>query len=248
MNRSSATQSSSNSIVVACLGESLTKGEVSYDWVGDLQSRPQNAAIRFVNLGVGGDHSYNALQRLPQVIQCRPHKVVVLIGAGDVISTMSPTRDRVFRIWKRLPQKHSLKWFEENIRQIVSRLKHETTAQVALCSLPLAGEDPESEVNRRAREYSMIIQQIADKENVSYIPFYERMHEQVAASPGRAFTSNFLSDFLAQCRAAFKILVLHQNLNEVGQQSGWRFHTDGLHFNSRSGKILADLVQKFVAV
>ncbi len=236
-----------NSMVVACLGESLTKGEVSYDWIADLQSRPQNASIRFVNLGVGGDHTYNALKRLPQVIQCHPDKVVVLIGAGDVICTLSATRDRVFRIWKRLPQKHSLKWFDENIRQIVIKLKRETTARVALCSLPLIGEDPESEVNRRIREYSMVIKQIATEEKVSYIPFSERMHEQVAASPGRAFVSNFLSDFLSQCRAAFKILVLHMSLDEVGMQSGWRFHTDGIHLSSRSGKILTDLVQEFVA-
>jgi D-arabinose 1-dehydrogenase-like Zn-dependent alcohol dehydrogenase len=127
----------------------------TYDII-DLQPRPQNAVICFVNLGVGGDHTYNALKRLPQVIQCHPDKVVVLIGAGDVICTMSATRDRVFRIWKHLPQKHSRKWFEENIRQIASRLKNETTARVALCSLPLAGEDPEAEINRRSREYSMI--------------------------------------------------------------------------------------------
>ena len=55
---------------------------MSYDWIADLQSRPQNASIRFVNLGVGGDPAYSALKRLPQVIQCRPDKVVVLIGAG----------------------------------------------------------------------------------------------------------------------------------------------------------------------
>lgn len=235
------------SMGVVCLGESLTKGEMSYDWVSDLSSRPQNASIRFVNLGVGGDHTYNALQRLPQVIQCKPDKVVVLIGAGDVVSTMSPTRDRVFRIWKRLPQKHTLRWFEENIRQIVRGLKDETTAQIALCSLPLAGEDPESEVNRRIREYSIVIKQIANEENVKYIPFYERMHEQIVASPGRAFTSNFVIDFLSQCRAAFKILLLHKDLDEVGRQAGWKFHVDGLHLNSRSGKILADLVQEFVS-
>ncbi len=87
----------------------------------------------------------------------------------------------------------------------------------------------------------------SNEENVSYIPFYERMHEQVVASPGRAFVSNFLSDFLSQCQAAFKILVLHRSLDEVGMQSGWRFHVDGVHLNSRGGKILADLVQEFVA-
>jgi ribonuclease D len=34
------TQTSLDSLVVAYLGESLTKGEVSYDWIADLQSRP----------------------------------------------------------------------------------------------------------------------------------------------------------------------------------------------------------------
>jgi hypothetical protein len=47
--------------------------------------------------------------------------------------------------------------------------------------------------------YMSIIKQIANEESVSYIPFHERMYEQVVASPGRAFTSNFLSDFLSQC-------------------------------------------------
>jgi lysophospholipase L1-like esterase len=234
-------------MIIACLGESLTKGEVSYNWIGGLQTHPQNAGIRFINLGVGGDHSYNALKRVPQVIKCRPDKVVILIGAGDIACTMSAARDLVFRIWKRLPQKHSIEWCAENIQSIVERLKNETTAKIALCSLPLAGEDPESEINRRAKECSMLIKQISEEERISYIPFYERMYEQVTAFPGRAFNPNFLFDFISQCRAAFKILLLHnKDLDKIGQQAGWRFHVDGLHLNTRSGKILENLVQEFL--
>jgi lysophospholipase L1-like esterase len=234
-------------MVVACLGESLTKGEVSYNWIGGLQTRPQNAGIRFINLGVGGDHSYNALQRVPQVIQYRPDKVVVLIGAGDVACTMSTVRDSVFRVWKRIPRKHSNEQCVENIQSIVTRLKNETKAKIALCSLPLAGENPESAINIRAKECSALIKKVAGKEKIYYIPFYERMYEQIAASPGRAFNSNFLFDFISQCRAAFKILLLHnKDLDKIGQQAGWRFHVDGLHLNTRSGKILENLVQEFL--
>ena len=151
MSGSSATQTSSNSVplrngvpfrngIVACLGASLTAAEVSYDWIGDLESRPQNASIRFVNLGVGGDLVYNALKRVPQVIQCRPNKVVVLVGGNDVLAVIDPIMRHLYGPWKRLPQKPSPKWFEENVRQIVSRLKNETTARVALGSLPIFGE------------------------------------------------------------------------------------------------------------
>ena len=233
--------------VVACLGESLTKGEISYNWVADLQARPENASVRFVNLGVGGDHSYNALKRLPQVIECRPDKVVVLIGAGDAVSTLSPARDRVFRIWKRLPRKHSAEWFAENMRRIAARLKSETAARIALCSLPLIGEDPDSETNQRIAEFSEIVRRTAAEERVEYLPFFERMHDQVAAAPGRAFDSNFLADVVSQSRGAVDILLRHESLDAVGEKYGWRFHVDGLHLNGRSGRILADLVQEFVS-
>lgn len=126
-------------------------------------------------------------------------------------------------------------------------MKNETQARVALCSLPLAGEVPDSEVNIRMKEYSMAIKQIAQEENIIYLPFYEQMYDQIAVSPGRAFISNFLYDFLSQCKAAIKILILHKKLDEVGQQNGWLFHVDGVHLNSRSGKILANLVQNFIA-
>ncbi|MCP4541363.1 MAG: hypothetical protein GY832_29890 [Chloroflexi bacterium] len=236
---------SSRNSTVACLGESLTKGgEINYDWISDLESRPQNTSVRFVNLGVGGDLSYNALKRLPQVIQCHPNKVIVLIGSADVSMRICPTMRRLLGIWKRLPQKPSPKWCEENVRQIANRLKNETTARVALCSLPVIGEAPESEANRRIGEYSAIIKRIAREENVDYIPYYERMNEQIVASPGRAFTG---SVFLSMCQAAFKIYVLRESLDEVGEQNDWRFHVDGIHLNSRGGKILADLVQEFVA-
>jgi hypothetical protein len=28
--------------------------------------------------------------------------------------------------------------------------------------------------------------------------------------------------------------------------NGWRFHSDGVHLNSRGGMLLADLVQEFI--
>jgi lysophospholipase L1-like esterase len=252
MNRSPAVDTFSDNMVVACLGASHTEAKAggSYDWIGDLQSRPQNASIRFVNLGVGGDLAYSALKRLPQVIQCCPNKVVVLIGTNDVVTSIFPNARRFLGTWKRIPQEPSPEWYGENLRLIVSRLKNETTAQVALCSLAVIGEDPESmdicqqEVNRCIEEYSVIIKRIASEERVSYIPFYERMHEQIIASPGRAFTE---FSFLSMYRDAFKLLVLHKSLDEIGKQNGWRFLSDGIHLNSRSGKILANLVQEFVA-
>jgi lysophospholipase L1-like esterase len=236
--------------VVACLGASATDATGSYDWIRDLALRPKNASLRFYRFAEGGDLAYNGLQRLPDIVNCHPDYVIVLLGDNDVLALISKKVAQFDRLTKHLPGPPSTEWYRENIQAIVSRLKSDTSARIALCSLIPIGEDPDSskpfqaEANRRIEEYSAILKDIAREEAVSYLPFYERMHELILASPGRAFTS---FDFLPFYRDVFRQFVLHKNHDEIGQLNGWRFHRDGIHLNSLSGKLLADLVQEFLS-
>ena len=79
---------------------------------------------------------------------------------------------------------------------------------------------------------------------MSYLPLYERLRDLIRASPGRAFTS---FEFLPFYRDAFRQFVLRKSNDEIGQLNGWRFHRDGIHLNSRSGTLLADLAQEFIS-
>ncbi|GHO80441.1 hypothetical protein KSD_82120 [Ktedonobacter sp. SOSP1-85] len=235
--------------IVACLGASATDAAGSYDWIRDLAQRPQNTSLRFYRFAEGGDLAYNGLQRVPAIINSHPDYVIVLLGENDVLALIAPKHAQFVRLTKHLPAEPSPQWFREAMQTVVRRLKGETQAAVALCSLIPLGEDPNSanpfqaEANRRIEEYSAIIKDIAREEKVGYIPLYERMHELILASPGRAFTS---FDFLPLYRDIFRQFVLHKSNDEIGQLNGWRFHRDGLHLNSRSGKLLADLVQEFL--
>ena len=156
---------------------------------------------------------------------------------------------RIFRVWKHLPSKPTPEWYAENLRSIVRRLKNATSAEIGLCSLFPIGEAPESvnpvqrELNRRVAEYSAIIRQTACEEAVTYIPAYEAMQTQIVALPGRSFTS---FRFLAFYRDAWRRFVFGRTLDEIARLNGWRFHTDGIHLNTRGGMILADLVQQFI--
>jgi lysophospholipase L1-like esterase len=235
--------------VIACLGSSATAAKGSYDWIADLKSRPENAASRFFNFGVGGDLAYHALQRLPTVARCNPAKVVVLIGGNDVLVRASRKLRRLLGAWKRLPQEPSPEWFEENLRRIVHRVKFRLGARLALCSLQPMGEDPESQnslqklLNQLVHDYSGIIQGVAREEGAAYIPFYEGLSDAIRVSPGQALTDISISSMY---RDAFRHVVLHWSLDEVAARNGWRFHTDGIHLNTRGGRLLADLVQQFV--
>lgn len=84
---------------------------------------------------------------------------------------------------------------------------------------------------------------MARAENVGYIPFYERLHEQIAASPSRALIE---FHFLPIYRDTFRFFVLRRTSDEIAHMNGWRFHVDGVHLNRRGGVILADLVQEFL--
>jgi lysophospholipase L1-like esterase len=236
--------------IVACLGSSSTAGKgQAFNWIGELQQRPRNQHFRFHNFGVGGDLAYNALQRLPDVQACCPEKIVVLIGGNDVLALVSDKVRHFFRISKRLPAEPTPEWFRENLRAIVRRAKAETHAAIALCSLPPIGEDPlsthpfQSELNRRIEEYSAIIKEMARDESTGYIEVHEAMLARIMKSPGRAFTR---FRFLPFYRDAFRVLALRKSPDEIAEMNGWRFHTDGVHLNSRGGMIVADLVQEFI--
>jgi lysophospholipase L1-like esterase len=235
--------------IVACLGSSSTAGKgQAFNWINELERRPRNQRFHFYNFGVGGDLAYNALQRLPALLAVHPQKAVVWVGANDVLSSVSTKVRRFYQFSKHLPTNPSPEWFRENLQAIAHRLKSKTPA-VALCSLPPIGEDPvsrdpfQSELNRRIEEYSAIIREIAREEEVAYIAIHEAILAHIYGAPGRPFTS---FRFLPFYRDALRVLVLRKSPDEVAQLNGWRFHTDGIHLNSRGGMIAADLVQDFI--
>jgi lysophospholipase L1-like esterase len=239
------------SLIVACLGSSSTAGKgQAFNWIMELQRRLGERRVTFRNFGVGGDLAYNALQRLSNVVASHPKKIVVFIGGNDVLALVSTKVRTFFRISKRLPRDSSAEWFGENLRAIVLRLKAETSAAIALCSLPPIGEDPvsanpfQSELNRRIEEFSDIIRGIARQEGTDYIAIYETIVAEIMKSPRRRAFTGF--NFLPFYRDAVRTLVLRKSPDEVARINGWRFHTDGVHLNSRSGLIVADLVQKFI--
>ncbi|WP_375487543.1 SGNH/GDSL hydrolase family protein [uncultured Mycobacterium sp.] len=114
---------------VACLGWSTTASRGTYKWIDELEKRPQNGRFRFVNLGVGGDLSFNTVRRLDRVINVRPDRVIVLIGTNDVLASVFPSFRRFVRVWKRLSDEPSPARFEDNLTVVVRRLLQQDQCQ-----------------------------------------------------------------------------------------------------------------------
>jgi hypothetical protein len=75
------------------------------------------------------------------------------------------------------------------------RLRAETRARIALSSLGPIGESPDStdpnqrRLNDLVAKFSVAIKQVAAQHGTDYIPFYERLSAEIAASPGKALTT-----------------------------------------------------------
>jgi len=230
---------------VVCLGDSITRGKWSADWVGRLSREWGERGYRFVNAGGDAELAWNALERLDDAIRAKPDLVTVLLGTNDVNATLSPAIARWYVGRAKLPQEPTLAWYLETMERVVTRLSGETSARVGLCSLTLLGEDPGDPANKRMEEYSAGIRALARVRGAAYLPLHERLREHLTANPPRdpRPPRPGMGPIL---KARFKHSVLRRSWDDISRENGYGLLTDGIHLNDTAGGIVADLVVDFM--
>jgi lysophospholipase L1-like esterase len=222
---------------VACLGDSITKGMISYDWVRELSRKMPE--FRFLNHGINGDLAYNALQRLEPVIAAKPDVVVILLGTNDVLHAIPSIELRIKKT--NLPQKPDKDWFRKNLHEIIQLIQTRTTARILIASMPVIGEGLHHSSNHLVQQYNEIVRQTAEQYSLIYLPFHEALvqilEEEPVPNPIRLEES-----FSVVVKAMMRRLVLWQSYDTISDVYGLKLTTDTIHLNSRSGKILGDLV------
>ena len=229
---------------VVCLGDSLTRAQVSVDYIGMLTDRTAGRCA-FTNAGVNGDLAYNALQRLDPVIEMQPDVVTVLIGTNDANASLSEKNVRMMTKMKKLPIRPTLDWYRENLTAIVERLAKETSARIGLLSLPVLGQDLRSVPVGRAAEYSEVVRQTAEMYGVAYLPLYERQLEHLR-STGRRSGIAFTDGKTLSSRAAMQHFILRRSFDDISRRRGLELTTDFIHQNTRGATMIADVITDFL--
>lgn len=234
-----------NKHIVVCLGASIVRGQVSYNFVNLLEQRMTEDGFRFINAGVAGDQAYNVLMRLDSVIDYQPDFVIILVGTNDVTATLSPTLARISRLTRRFPQPPSAEFYKYNMVRIINTLKEKTSAKIALVSLPVLGEDLESIPNQRIKDHNALLKEIADEEQVGYLPVYELQEKylrEVQRGSGRPYESGGMLSIKALARH----YLLRQSFDEISRKHHFVLLTDGIHMNSRGATFIADEIESFL--
>jgi lysophospholipase L1-like esterase len=166
------------------------------------------------------------------------------------MASVFPKFRRFVRTWKRISEEPSPARFKDNLAIIVRRLQREAGARVALSSLAPLGEEPcsshpvQARINDLIATYNDVIREAVEIGSTDYVPFYEAFQDRLALTTTKPFTrfsfASLYRDYL------IREMILRQNFDEIARINGWQFHIDGIHLNTRGGRIIAETVQQFL--
>ena len=71
--------------IIACIGDSLTHGNIGQNWVDYLRHQFPNDI--FLNEGINGNTAWQVIQRLDPILQCQPDLIILLIGTNDALGS-----------------------------------------------------------------------------------------------------------------------------------------------------------------
>lgn len=236
----------SGKTIVTCVGDSITHGNVSVNYV-DMLTRWLGEDFFFYNAGVNSDLTYTVLERLDDVIATQPHYITLLIGTNDINATVSKAALRSYYQFKKIaPQiEPNFDAYQINYTEIISRLKAETNAKIAVLSLPIMGENLQNEANQKANRYSEFIKSIAEKEGLTYLPVRERMKAFLQAHP-KALKYEYDATLKLVYMSVIKHELLGQDWDKICLSHGMDLTQDNLHFNTRGAAMIASLVEDWL--
>jgi lysophospholipase L1-like esterase len=132
-----------------------------------------------------------------------------------------------------------------NLTRIIRYLKEHTGARVALASIPPLGEVLDSRPMELIRTYNTRWMQIARREDVDFLPLFERQASYLASlgqAARRAYNgSTFLTmEFIARA------LLTAETFERFSQRKGFNMLTDGVHMNHVGSGLIAEVIENYL--
>ena len=241
-----ATQlSAQKSNVAVCVGDSITHGAISCNYVDILSGRESLRGYTFVNAGVNSELAYNVVQRADAIIACNPSVITILIGTNDAVAALSSSNLKFYTKEMKLPRLPDRGWYRENLQLLIKKFKTGTRARIAVFSLPPIGEERGSVAYKRAQEYSAIVKEVALSEKVTYLPLNERMDE-IIAKRGMKNTPLYNDNMYLMFKGIVQHYLLRMSYDEIASSNSYIFITDTLHLNCVGATLMADMVEDFI--
>ena len=231
--------------VVVCCGDSITHGHIGYDWVGNLRKNDDSKI--YINAGINADLTWNLNQRIDDIIKHNPDYVTILIGTNDAIGSQPVKLIQDYYIQtKNLPQVPSIEWFEEQIEIFVDKIKKNTSAKIAITTLPWLGEQEDASIMNVIKRHNKIIKAIAVKYNLVILDLFSKFQEQIVSNESIPYTTSELRR-LRGLRAVILYYIFGWSWTKIGEKYKLKLLCDHIHLNEKGGGLMEQLAKEFLS-
>ncbi|MHA1121234.1 MAG: SGNH/GDSL hydrolase family protein [Candidatus Heimdallarchaeota archaeon] len=227
---------------IVFIGDSLTHGILSVNYI-EMLTKKLGKNYDYINAGMNAELSYNVLLRIESIIACKPDFLTILIGTNDANAEIKNVPDKKMLEKLNLPGKPNKKWYIENLEKIITELKEKTDAKIALCSIPIMGEEFSSTAFKQSIDYSKAIFEIANKHDINYLPVNEKMIEYLKQHPS---TPKYPHEKRLVEEASLKHFLFRKSFDKLSEEYGFSLLVDHIHINTEGAKIVADLMLDFI--
>ena len=231
--------------VVVCCGDSITHGHIGYDWVGNLRKNDDSKI--YINAGINADLTWNLNQRIDDIIKHNPDYVTILIGTNDAIGSQPVKLIQDYYVQtKNLPQIPSIDWFEEQIEIFVKEVKANTSAKIAITTLPWLGEQEDASIMNVIKSHNKIIKAIAVKYDLFILDLFSKFKEQIDSNDSIPYTTSELRR-LRGLRAVVLYYIFGWSWTKIGEKYRLKLLCDHIHLNEKGGFLMQTLVKEFLS-
>lgn len=225
-------------IVIFC-GDSITRGQYSYDWVPHLKTVFGDK----INVFNEGYNSFTVKryidQKINDVLNKKPSDIIISFGTNEANAQWRHPED---------PQ-WSVQNFEKNYHELIRIIKEKSSnTKIAITTIPPIGEDFNHPIYSLVKLYNEVIKDIAQKENIVLLPVFEMIENEYKEDTRKIkpkFKHTMFGEVASMAKNIFEHKILKKDYADIAQSSGYKKKIDELHLN-KSGKVFAACASWFI--
>jgi lysophospholipase L1-like esterase len=232
--------------VIACIGDSLTHGNIGDCWVERLrQEFPKDIIL---NEGINGDVVWQVHQRIDPILKCKPDIAIIMIGSNDAMASFNKNSGERYKRNNSLPEVPTFENYQKLLSELIGHLS--AIPKIALCTLPPIGEHQDSSINQHINKFNDCIKLTAQEKNTSLLPVSDSLWDELDKRlyPLRSdYDPNTLPILRRIYGGVIHHYVFKKSWDKVAESKGQWLLFDQIHLGERAAKIIFNLTKNYIS-